>query len=382
MRRLNIDKKIVYTVAIAALAVSLLLLLLPEGVVIPATAAVYAVLAALAYTFVPKRSIHSHYKRQVLLIVSVAALVYLMLYYLSGIEYGFVISQKGNLSFLSFVRDILPLTVIILSTELLRTVLVGQRFKWLAPITYLIGVVSVIVCAGGIPSIDSQFGFAEFYGETLFPALTANLLFTHLARRYGMLPGAVYRLILSTYIYVIPVYSDVPRILPAFVMLLMPVLLMLFVELLFDKKRRRARERTGKLSLIPTALIGVVMVSIVLLITCQFRYGIIVIATESMTGEINKGDAVVFESYEHIGEIEENDVIVFEENERQVVHRVVKIETVNGQRQYITKGDANEGVDPGYRTDEDIVGVVRLRVLYIGYPSLWIREILSQKGGR
>ena len=51
---------------------------------------------------------------------------------------------------------------------------------------------------------------------------------------------------------------------------------------------------------------------------------------------------------------------------------------MDGERRYITKGDANEGNDSGYRTDSDIVGVVRLKVVYIGYPSLWLRQIMNK----
>jgi len=39
------------------------------------------------------------------------------------------------------------------------------------------------------------------------------------------------------------------------------------------------------------------MVLITMLISCQFKYGILVIGSESMTGTINVGDAVIYESY-------------------------------------------------------------------------------------
>jgi len=122
----------------------------------------------------------------------------------------------------------------------------------------------------------------------------------------------------------------------------------------------------------------VITTSFILLVSCQFRFGILVIASPSMTGEINKGDAVVFESYEHCDGVKENDIIVFsKDGKKNIVHRITAINTVNGQRQYITKGDANEDIDAGFVTDGQIVGIVRFKVLYIGYPSLWLREIFN-----
>ncbi len=377
MRRLTIDKRIRYTVALAALAASLLVLFVPKEYILWSAAAIFAIAAAAASAFIKKRSIHSYNKRQVLLIVSVFAALYLTLYYLSGIKFGFVISTQGALSLNSFVKNIIPLTAIIVFSEIIRSLLLTEESRPIVFISYAIGVASAVVCAGGIPSFRSAYQLTDFLGITLFPALTANLLYTYLSKRYGIFPSLAYRLILTLYVFVIPIISDVPKILPAFILLVMPIIIQVFVNTLFEKKKRKASRRESKWGLVFSIIAGALMVGIIMLVTCQFRFGIIVIATESMTGEINKGDAVVFESYEYCDGINENDIIVFEENNRQVVHRVVEINTVNGQRQYITKGDANDGIDSGYRTDEHIVGVVRLKVLYIGYPSLWLREIFN-----
>lgn len=100
-----------------------------------------------------------------------------------------------------------------------------------------------------------------------------------------------------------------------------------------------------------------------------------------MTGSIDRGDAIVYESYDKCRPIRENDVIVFSYNGKQTVHRVVEIHDINGQRQYITKGDANTDIDDGFRTDGDIIGLVHVKMLYIGYPSLWLREVFNKKSG-
>jgi signal peptidase len=113
-----------------------------------------------------------------------------------------------------------------------------------------------------------------------------------------------------------------------------------------------------------------------MLISCQFRFGAVVIASPSMTGEINKGDTIIYESYEHCEGADVGDVIVFEKNPgKRVVHRIVEETVVDGELRYITKGDANEDIDAGYVTDAQIVGKVRLKLLYVGYLSLWLYEI-------
>ena len=119
------------------------------------------------------------------------------------------------------------------------------------------------------------------------------------------------------------------------------------------------------------------MASIAMLISCQFRFGALVIATESMTGEINKGDMIIYERYE--GQtIEEGQVIVFLQEESKIVHRVVRIEHIDGETRYFTMGDANEVLDAGSRRASDIVGLTDVKVALIGYPTLWLRGLFSK----
>ena len=126
--------------------------------------------------------------------------------------------------------------------------------------------------------------------------------------------------------------------------------------------------------------LAVVMISIVMLISCQFRFGALVIATESMTGELNKGDAVIYERPEE-NEVQVGQVIVFEKDGSLIVHRVADIERINGINRYYTKGDANEDIDAGYILDVNIKGIAELKVPYIGYPTLWARALFSELRG-
>ncbi len=375
MRRFTKNDATGFVAAILTLAVLILSLFTKHTMLVALPTVLIG--AAITSAILRKRSIHSYNKNQVLLIVSVFAVLFLTLYYVAGLKYGFVISQEGRISLPSFVKNVIPITLTIVSCEIIRRTLAAQKTWAAIPISYAIGVVTELVCAGGAPDFNTSYQVADFFGVTLLPAFTANVLFTYLSKGYGVAPNIAYRLIMTLYVYFIPATSDVPKAIHAFFLLILPILIRAFVAALFEKKKRLALKKEGKLGIVAFSISVLLMLSFILLITCQFRFGMVVIATDSMTGQINRGDAVVYEQYEHCEEIEENDVIIFEENNRRVVHRVVAINNVNGQRQYITKGDANEGVDSGYRTDGDIIGIIRFKVLYIGYPSLWLRQIIS-----
>ena len=180
------------------------------------------------------------------------------------------------------------------------------------------------------------------------------------------------------YYYLIPFIPNIPRVLSAFSLLLLPIILLVFISSLFEKRVKRAKEKKSPLTPVITATLLILSAAFIMLVSCQFRYGILVIGSPSMTGAINVGDAVVYEDYSFTDGVEENDIVVFtKDGKTRVVHRIVEVNTVNGQKQYITKGDANEDKDAGYITDSDIIGVVHFKVVYIGYPSLWLHEIFK-----
>ena len=68
---------------------------------------------------------------------------------------------------------------------------------------------------------------------------------------------------------------------------------------------------------------------------------------------------------------------MFVYNDIKTIHRVVEIKNINGEVRYYTKGDANEDYDTGYRLIEDIEGLVRIKIKYIGIPTLWVRSLFD-----
>ena len=308
--------------------------------------------------------------------MSVIALVYVAIYYLSGLAFGYYKSLNDNY-LNTMLKYIVPVVIIVVSTEVIRSVVRAQKDFFADALSYVGCVVAETMIFGNISSITSFNIFMDFAAIRLFPAIVANLLYNYLSSRYGMYPNIVYRLVTTLYAYIIPFAPALPDSLFAFANLFIPILIYLFVDALYEKKRRYALAKKSKLTPILTGVVVVIMTAFVMLISNQFKYGALVIATESMTGEIDKGDAVIFEEYtDQI--IKEGQVIVFEKNGSKIVHRVVDIQRIDGVTQYFTKGDANETLDTGYITSGQIVGVVSFKLPYVGYPTIWLRSLFTR----
>ncbi len=377
MKEMSYDKKILYAVSLSVLAILLSILFIPTDYLRITAAAILTAAAVAVYLLIKKRITYSLNKRQVTMLLAVIAALYLTLYYMSGISLGFIVARASfNASI--FLKNLLPSAIIIIATEIIRTVLLSQEEKPITVLSYIIAVISDLLLGGGIGQIFSINRLMSVVGSTLFTAVSSNLLYNYISKRYGYLPIIVYRLILTVPFYFIPYSPNLSDAIYAFCNMLLPVAAYLFIALLYEKRQKQATKRIGKWSYIGTGAVLAVMISVVMLISCHFRFGLIVIATPSMSGEINIGDAVVYEQYDDQS-IEIGDVIIFTKDggNEKIVHRVVDIENINGQHRYYTKGDANEDPDFGYITEGDIFGVVKLKVAYIGYPSLWLRSIFE-----
>jgi signal peptidase len=341
------------------------ILLLPAAVLIP--------------TFIKKRSILSINKGQVLLILTVAALAFVMIYYLTGLKFGFY-KNPYRLTVTNFFKYVLPIATIIVTTEIIRFVMVAQKSRLAHMLCYLSCVVAEMLVCSNLPSVTTFNRFMDLVAGALFPALVANFFYNYTSRRYGMYPIIAFRAIISLHTYLIPVTSGIAESLYHLFLMFLPIVLFLFIDTLFERRRRYALGNTSRfwrvMSKILTAIVVIIMVGTVMLISNQFRYGALVIATESMTGELNRGDVVIFESFES-QHIPEGQVIVFEKYNTTVVHRVVDIKIINGIARYYTKGDANEDNDMGYITNAEIVGLVNYKIPVVGYPTLWLRSLFQ-----
>lgn len=371
------DKKKLHIISASSLAVLLIIFIIPfetAGRIIAAVA--FTAVAVATCILVKKRAILSMKKHQVLMIMVVITVVYLMLFYLTGLKFGFTKNPYAlNVRFI-FERAI-PISLIIVSSEIFRSVIRAQNDKAANRLSYFICVLlEMIACATASVAISSFNRFMELVAQTMFPALVANLLYHYLSKRYGVLPNMVFRLGTTMYLYLIPFTPAMAESLHSFVKLLLPIGIFIFIDALYERKRRYALQRKSKLSIPITIIAVAIMVSVIMLISNQFRFGAYVIATESMTGELNKGDVALYERYDE-QLIKKGQVIVFEKNNSKIIHRVADIQVINGKTRYFTKGDANDGLDSGYIHDSDIVGLVDHKVPYVGYPTLWLRSLFT-----
>ena len=322
-----------------------------------------------------KRKTLSLYSKQVIIVMFILAIIYLGLFYIMGIYFGFTVSSV-KLSFWSILNYIIPLTVIVITSEIIRNIFLAQKAKFIKSIIFIIMVLIDMIIYAGIYDVTSLNGFLTVVGFILFASISCNLLYNYISIRFGIKSIIIYRLITILYIYFIPIVPNIYLFFRSLFRMIYPYIIYILLESTYSKSNFATAYIDKKKSVIGISIMVVIMTLIIMLISCQFKYGVLVIGSGSMTGTIDKGDVVLFESYDD-QEIKKGQVIIFISGNSKIIHRVIDIKNVNGQNRYFTKGDANDKMDEGYITNNEIYGVSLFKIKYIGYPTIWVKDIFS-----
>lgn len=151
------------------------------------------------------------------------------------------------------------------------------------------------------------------------------------------------------------------------------------------ERARQALDWDNRSEIVKTGFLLVLVVGVTLGGYGLFMVGmgtntpLVVVTSESMVPTIHVGDLLVLQGRTEEG-LQVGDIIVYVDdwNPNPIVHRIVEIEDIEGTLHYYTKGDANAQRDPGSRTIDEVVGEVVLIIPWIGYVSLWLKELPGQ----
>ncbi len=372
---MTIDKRKLYILSSVLVPAFLLVCFIGNPVTrrLALTAVVAAAVAAV-FLLIKKRSALSLHKKELLWVLPTFAALGVMLLYLLGIRFGY---YKVTVNGETLLYKVLPFAAIIVGSELIRERLLMQKNRTVNILSFC----AFILCEIAMLYDGSPFGrftsFRNFFASTVFPCIAAGILYHFVSKRYGALPVIIYRILMTLYSVLIPFYPSVPASLLSFLKILFPILALLFVSALYERKKQSFSRKKSHLQIFLTTLTILFMTGVMMLISCQFRYGLLVVGSESMTGSIDKGDAIIYEEYD--GQpIKEEQILVFEKDNTVYIHRVDYISVIDGEVRYITKGDANDSADTGYITQENIIGITDLKIKYIGYPTLWVRSLFQK----
>lgn len=307
----------------------------------------------------------------------------IIIFFLISYGLGFFVGFLRNAYSLrpsAILDNIFAPIIIIISTEIIRYVVIksNQDKKHVIILTTIfLTILELFITLKPINYSDYA-GLFKIITATVLPIVSKNIVISYLDYNVGYKSGLAYRLIMELYIYIMPIVPDLGDYLHSMIGIGLPFIIYIYSSRIINEYNngveKEYNKRTFRWLDIPAYLFLVVLIC---LISGFFPYFMIGIGSESMTPHINKGDAVIIHKVKEPKELKEGEVIAFRLKEKTIVHRLVKIEKVNGTTYYRTKGDANNSIDNINLTFDSIRGKVILDIPYIAYPTIYLTEFLN-----
>ncbi len=313
----------------------------------------------LLITFPKKKVLEKNYIYPTIII----ALLLLIDTYLLGFRLGF--TENNHYNFIEIIAFIMT----ILGEENIRYNLIKNNknnYLSIALVTFLI-----IYSSINFKLIFSftKIEFFQYFLSDIVPLVAKNIFYSYLSFKSNYKVVITFRIIDQVLLFFLPnlpysnwfikgTFEDIKILLAYFI----------FKYFVFPKRKKKINSFNiifYIFTLLSSIMLGCFMLGL-------FKYESIAILSNSMSPTFFRGDVVI---YEKDTNPVKGDIIVFKSQDKLVVHRVVN--KVAGL--YITKGDANNTLDKIKVASKDVRGVYKFRIRYLGYPAIWLKEILNRR---
>ncbi len=344
-------------------------------------ATVLAIALALLYLMVGFEKDNLKLKRDLLMTTLIYVISYYILTYILGIFFEFLRSPY-SLSLVTFLRNVTPVLVFIFAKELLRYEIStkGERnglLILLSIVLFILVDTSTVLYKYDLTNVSDLVKFLEV---SFFPLAAENVMLTYLVMKGGYTSAITYQVVMKMPVYVVPIVPNINTYIDVIFRIVFPLLLLhsLYGEVSGNKERQLEKARSNHLAKrIVFSVSVVILVVTVYLTSGLFTYYAVTIGSGSMIPNLGVGDIVIVRKTKDYESLEVGDILVYNKETKVVVHRITEKNKIDNEYVFRTKGDANDAEDWYDIYEEDIIGTVKAKVKYLGYPTIWVNKLVK-----
>ncbi|MBO5004351.1 MAG: signal peptidase I [Clostridia bacterium] len=212
--------------------------------------------------------------------------------------------------------------------------------------------------------------------------MAISAICTYLAKTGGYFLIIAYRLPITLASILLPIFPNIDWFLSSILEALVPVILFIYINYEHTIKINRLTRKEKK-GISPNKSAKFVIIAIVLtvFIAGLFPYKPVAVMSNSMVPDFYRGYIVISKKIkkDDIKEIKVGDILEYQLESNVIIHRVIEIEEKDGTRLFTTKGDNNDFPDMKKVEEKQVLGIVKFKIPYAGYPSVWFSEILFKR---
>ena len=314
--------------------------------------------------------------------IVIIVIIYCMIYFSLGLVFGYERSPYSH-EVVAILKNLWTFISVIVFQEFTRYQLVKlspKRIGYYALITALF-IIAEIDFWNFSSNFSNNVEFFKYMSQTIVPLIVTNCLFTYLSIMSANLPATIYRCLLMLMTILLPIFPALNWLIKAMMEIVLVIIASLYVNYVDIKSSRiMTRRQVKKESVVSYIPFVIVLVVLVCFISGTFKYQPIAVLSNSMLPTFARGDAVIMKKIDKkdLKKLKKGTILYYSKEGRLFVHRIVSVKhTDDGKVEATTKGDNNNANDPWVITEDDMIGTVSFMIPYIGYPSVWVNELLK-----
>lgn len=322
-----------------------------------------------------------HTTDKVLMIGSVMS-VWFVVYFLSGLVVTYVHNAVAS-SPLIIVRNLVTVGVAVVVIEYIRhqaMALASRRnIIWFGGIVSFVLAFQQIVVTQ-LTGIESAADGIKFVVAAVIPAFISSFLLTYLAVSCGFGAQLLYRLGVVAIMYIPPIIPKHDWYLAGISWIMLALAIYIVLDQFntqADRRMRRSRHVGVARAVNASFIIGIG--ALAMFMVGAFSYRPSAIMSNSMHPVFSRGSIVIIQNAQAI-DVSRGDIVQYEAHGRMVTHRVLSVDLSvdgSGSRVFITKGDNSPSADEPVKATQ-IRGIIRGQIPFIGYPTVWLRELTKK----
>lgn len=314
--------------------------------------------------------------------IVIIVIIYCMIYFSLGLVFGYERSPYSH-EVVAILKNLWTFISVIVFQEFTRYQLVKlspKRIGYYALITALF-IIAEIDFWNFSSNFSNNVEFFKYMSQTIVPLIVTNCLFTYLSIMSANLPATIYRCLLMLMTILLPIFPALNWLIKAMMEIVLVIIASLYVNYVDIKSSRiMTRRQVKKESVVSYIPFVIILVVLVCFISGTFKYQPIAVLSNSMLPTFARGDAVIMKKIDKkdLKKLKKGTILYYSKEGRLIVHRIVSVKhTDDGKVEVTTKGDNNNANDPWVITEDDMIGTVSFMIPYIGYPSVWVNELLK-----
>ena len=314
--------------------------------------------------------------------IVIIVIIYCMVYFSLGLVFGYERSPYSH-EVVAILKNLWTFISVIVFQEFTRYQLVKlspKKIGYYALITALF-IIAEIDFWNFSGNFSNNVEFFKYMSQTIVPLIVTNCLFTYLSIMSANLPATIYRCLLMLMTILLPIFPALNWLIKAMMEIVLVIIASLYVNYVDIKSSRiMTRRQVKKESVVSYIPFVIVLVVLVCFISGTFKYQPIAVLSNSMLPTFARGDAVIMKKIDKkdLKKLKKGTILYYSKEGRLIVHRIVSVKhTDDGKVEATTKGDNNNANDPWVITEDDMIGTVSFMIPYIGYPSVWVNELLK-----